>query len=398
MVKYVDEMNFSGKRVFLRVDFNVPLDDECNITDDKRIRAGLPTIRHLVGQGARLIVASHLGRPKGKQVERYSLRPVAKRMGELLEMDIAFAPDCIGPEAEEMAGRLEPGSVLLLENLRYHQGETDNDPEFATRLAALAEAYVNDAFAVSHRAHASVVGVPARVKECAAGFLMKDEITYFERAMGSPERPVLAILGGAKVSSKLGAIENILNKVDMLIIGGAMANTFLRAKGLDMGRSLVEEDLIDTAASIMRRAEEKGIELLLPVDCLVADELKEGAKTRVVPVDQIPQDGIVVDIGPETLTLFGGAVDRAATIVWNGPMGAFEIPGFEKGTMELAHKVAASRALSITGGGDTNLAILRAGETRNITYMSTGGGAFLRLLEGKSLPGLDALKKCGSAV
>jgi phosphoglycerate kinase len=397
MVKYVDEVDFSGKRVFLRVDFNVPLDDDCRITDDKRIRAALPTIRHLVKEGARLIVASHLGRPKGQRVERYSLRPVAERMGELLEMEIAFAPDCIGPETEEMARALEPGRVLLLENLRYHKQETDNDPEFAASLAALADGYVNDAFAVSHRAHASVVGVPARVKECAAGFLMKDEITYFEKAMGSPERPVLAILGGAKVSSKLGAIENILNKVDILIIGGAMANTFLKAKGLAMGRSLVEEDLIETASSIMGRAKEKGVELLLPVDCLVADELKAGAATKVVPVDQVPEDGIVVDIGPETLDLFGKAVDRAATIVWNGPMGAFEIPGFEKGTMELAHKVGSSRALSITGGGDTNLAILRAGETDNITYMSTGGGAFLRLLEGKTLPGLDALKECGSA-
>ncbi len=396
MVKYVDEVDFSGKRVFLRVDFNVPLDDDCRITDDKRIRAGLPTIRHLVKEGARLIVASHLGRPKGQRVERYSLRPVAERMGELLEMEVAFAPDCIGPEAEEMASALEPGSVLLLENLRYHKGETDNDPGFASSLAALADGYVNDAFAVSHRAHASVVGVPARVKECAAGFLMKDEITYFEKAMGSPERPVLAILGGAKVSSKLGAIENILNKVDMLIIGGAMANTFLKAKGFAMGRSLVEEDLIGTASSIMDRAKEKGIEFLLPVDCLVAEELKAGAATRVVPVDQVPEDGIVVDIGPKTLDLFGNAVDRAATIVWNGPMGAFEIPGFEKGTMELAHRVGSSRALSITGGGDTNLAILRAGETDNITYMSTGGGAFLRLLEGKTLPGLDALEECGS--
>ncbi len=394
-MKYVDEMELSGKRVFLRVDFNVPLDEECNITDDKRIKAGLPTVRYLMDHGAKVIVASHLGRPKGKPVSRYSMRPVAMRLSELLNIQVDFASDCIGEEAEKKADALQPGQVLLLENLRYHDGETANDPDFAMALASLAQAYINDAFAVSHRAHASVVGVPAQLELCGAGFLMKDEISYFEKALEDPERPLLAILGGAKVSTKLAAIENILSKVDSLIIGGAMANTFLKAKGFDMGMSLVEEDLVETAASIMQQAEERGVELLLPVDCVVARELKEGVSAEIVAVDRVPADMMVLDVGPETVELFGRAVDRAATIVWNGPMGAFETKGFEKGTMELAHRVARSSALSITGGGDTNLAILWAGETENITYMSTGGGAFLCLLEGRPLPGLEALKRCG---
>ncbi len=395
MIRFIDELDFDGKRLFLRVDFNVPLDEKCRITDDHRIRAALPTIRYALENGASLIVASHLGRPKGKRIPEMSLAPVAERLSMLIDLEVQMAPDCIGPEVEKMAGALEPGRVLLLENLRYHSEEQANDPGFARALASLAQVYVNDAFAVSHRAHASVVGVPACIRECAAGFLLKNEITYFEKAMKNPERPLLAILGGAKVSSKLGAIENILPRVDRLIIGGAMANTFLLAQGFEVGRSLTEPDLVETARAIMESARNSGTEFLLPVDCVVADKISEDARTEVVKAAQVPNDMMIVDIGPETLEAFKRAVSDAATIVWNGPMGAFEIEPFSKGTMELAHAVGRSSALSIIGGGDTDLAINRAGEAENVSYMSTGGGAFLMLLEGKELPGFKALEECG---
>ena len=397
MIRYLDQIAVSKKRVFLRVDFNVPLDERCEITDDHRIRAALPSIGHALAKGARLIVASHLGRPKGKRVPELSLAPVAARLSQLIERQVDMAPDCIGPDVEKMAESLAPGQVLLLENLRYHKEEQANDPEFAKALARLAEVYVNDAFAVSHRAHASVVGVPSFLEECAAGFLLKNEITYFEKAMKDPARPLLAILGGAKVSSKLGAIKNILPKVDRMIIGGAMANTFLLAKGLSVGKSLTEPDLVETAKGIMEQAEQAGTDLLLPVDCVVASELSADADIQVVKVGQVPDGMMIVDIGPDTTDLFRQAVSGAATIVWNGPMGAFEIEPFSRGTMELAHAVGSSPALSIIGGGDTDLAINRAGEADNVSYMSTGGGAFLMLLEGKELPGFQALEKCGTA-
>ena len=398
MIRYLDQIAVSKKRVFLRVDFNVPLDERCEITDDHRIRAALPSIGHALAKGARLIVASHLGRPKGKRVPELSLAPVAARLSQLIERQVDMAADCIGPDVEKMAESLAPGQVLLLENLRYHKEEQANDPEFAKALARLAEVYVNDAFAVSHRAHASVVGVPSFLEECAAGFLLKNEITYFEKAMKDPARPLLAILGGAKVSSKLGAIKNILPKVDRMIIGGAMANTFLLAKGLSVGKSLTEPDLVETAKGIMEQAEQAGTDLLLPVDCVVASELSADADIQVVKVGQVPDGMMIADIGPDTTDLFRQAVSGAATIVWNGPMGAFEIePFFSRGTMELAHAVGSSPALSIIGGGDTDLAINRAGEADNVSYMSTGGGAFLMLLEGKELPGFQALEKCGTA-
>ncbi len=396
MIKYIDEIDVSKSRVFLRVDFNVPLDEQCRITDDHRIRAALPSIRYSLEKGASLIVASHLGRPKGKRVPEMSLAPVAERLSRLIDLKVDMAPDCIGPEVEKMAGALGPGQVLLLENLRYHKEEQANDPGFARALASLADVYVNDAFAVSHRAHASVVGVPSFVEVCGAGFLLKNEITYFEKAMKDPERPLLAILGGAKVSSKLGAIENILPRVDKLIIGGAMANTFLLAWGLKVGKSLTEPDLVETAKAIMEQARKSGTDFLLPTDCVVAESLSADARVQVVKADKVPDDMMIVDIGPDTLEAFKAAVSDSATIVWNGPMGAFEIEPFSRGTMELAHAVGASPALSIIGGGDTDLAIHRAGEADNVSYMSTGGGAFLMLLEGKDLPGFKALEECGS--
>lgn len=395
MVKFIDEMDVENKKVFLRVDFNVPLDDKCNITDDKRIRAALPTIRNLIQDGAKLIVASHLGRPKGQKLPEFSLAPVAERLGILLEMKVEMAPDCIGKEVEKMTDDLEPGQILMLENLRFYKGETENDPEFADALAKLCQVYINDAFAVSHRAHASVVGVPERVSECGAGFLMKQEITYFEKAMKDPERPFLAILGGAKVSSKLGAIENILPKVDSLIIGGAMANTFLLAKGVNVGKSLVETELVETAKRIINQAEDSGVKFILPVDVVVADKLSLDANYEIVSVENIPSDKMIVDIGPKTVDLCREIISEAKTIVWNGPVGAFELEPFSKGTFELARAVGSSSALSIVGGGDTAAAIKLAGESDNVSYISTGGGAFLKLLEGKELPGLKALEKCG---
>ncbi len=396
MIRYIDEIDCADKKIFLRVDFNVPLDENARITDDHRIRAALPTIRYALENGAALIVASHLGRPKGKRVPEMSLVPVAERLSMLLERQVDMAPDCIGPEAEKMSASLQPGQILLLENLRYHKEEQANDQNFARALASLAQVYVNDAFAVSHRAHASVVGVPAFLRECAAGFLLKNEITYFKKAMHEPARPLLAILGGAKVSSKLGAIENILPKVDAIIIGGAMANTFLLAKGIPVGRSLVEPDLKETAISIMKQAEAADTRFLLPVDCVVASDISPDADYRTVPVGDIPEDMMVVDIGPETVDLYRQVISEAATIVWNGPMGAFEIEPFSKGTMKIAQAVGSSQALSIIGGGDTDLAVSMVGEADNVSYMSTGGGAFLMLLEGKELPGFKALEDCGS--
>ncbi len=394
MIKYIDSLKVEDKRVFLRVDFNVPL-DKGQITDDKRIQAALPTIKYLLQNKAKLIVASHLGRPKGEKRPEFSLAPVAERLGSLIGIKVKMAPDCIGKEVEQMASELRSGEILMLENLRFYKGETENDPEFADALARFCEIYVNDAFAVSHRAHASVVGIPERVSDCGAGFLMKQEITYFERAMESPERPFLAILGGAKVSSKLGAIENILPKVDSLIIGGAMANTFLVAKGVNVGKSLVEDELVDTAKNIIDEAERAKVRFILPIDVVVSDTLSSDADYETVSIKDIPNDKMIVDIGPDTVKLCKDIIKEVKTIVWNGPVGAFEIEPFSRGTFELAKAVGSSSALSIIGGGDTGAAIKKAGESDNVSYISTGGGAFLKLLEGKKLPGFEALEKCG---
>jgi len=394
MIRYIDELDLAGKKVLMRVDFNVPLNEALEITDDHRIRAALPSVRYALEKGARLILCSHMGKPKGQRVEKLSLKPVALRLSELLGQQVPLVADCIGPEVQAAVEVLQPGQAVLLENLRFHSGETKNDPEFSKALASLAEVYVNDAFAVSHRAHASVHGVLAFFKICAAGFLLKKELEYFDRALQVPERPVVAILGGSKVSTKLGAIQNILPKVNKIIIGGAMANTFWAAQGVSMGSSLVEPDLFETARYLISEAKQTGVKFYLPVDVVIAQELKADAVTRIVPVQEIPDGWMALDIGPASIKLFCETLEDVKTIVWNGPVGAFEIAPFSSGTMALAHVVGSSKALSIVGGGDTDAAVSQAGETENISYISTGGGAFLELLEGKELPGIQALKQC----
>jgi phosphoglycerate kinase len=391
-MKTIRDLDLEGKRVLIRVDYNVPLDENGNITDDIRIRMSLPTIRHAIEHNARVILCSHMGRPKGRRVAEYSLAPAARVLSDLLDRPVVLAPDCIGPKAEEVVSRMGDGDVVLLENLRYHAGEEKNDPEFARGLAALADVYVNDAFAVSHRAHASVEGVTRYCAEKAAGFLLQKEMEYFHRSMAEPVRPLAAIIGGAKVSSKLGALENMLDKVDRLLIGGAMANTFLKSLGMEVGASKVEDDLLDAARQILDRAREKGVNLYLPVDVVAADRFAADAVTKQVTVQDIPPGWMALDIGPATVLLFAEALADARTIVWNGPMGAFEMDAFSRGTMALARVVASAHALSITGGGDSNAAIKKSGEADHISYMSTGGGAFLELMEGKTLPGVAALE------
>jgi phosphoglycerate kinase len=374
------------------VDFNVPLDENQCITDDARIRAVVPTITHMVSKGAKVILASHLGRPKGKPVPEMSLSPVADRLGEILGKVVKLAPDCIGPEVAALVAAMVPGDVLLLENLRFHAAEQKNDDAFAAGLAELCDIYVNDAFAVSHRPDASVEAVTRQVPVCAAGLLLEREIEFFKRAMGAPQRPLVAVIGGAKVSSKLAALTNMLDHVDKLIIGGAMANTFLKAKGVGVGKSKVEEDLVETAAKMMKTAAEKGVRFYLPVDAVVAPLFDEKAPVKMVPIEEIPEEWMVLDIGPASSILFSQALYDAKTIVWNGPMGVFEMAPFSRGTMAMATHIADAHALSIVGGGDTDAALHQAGETDRVSYVSTGGGAFLELLEGKTLPAVAALE------
>ena len=390
-MKTIRELDIKGKRVLVRVDFNVPMDDKGNITDDIRIQMALPTIRFALEKGARVILCSHMGRPKGKRMPEFSLAPVARALTDTLHRDVAMAPDCIGVETEDLVRQMNEGDVLLLENLRYHTAEQENDPLFSKQLAALADVYINDAFAVSHRAHASVVGVTKHCPEKAAGFLLEKEMDYFHRSMDEPVRPLVAIVGGAKVSSKLGALENMLDKVDRMVIGGAMANTFLKSRGVDVGSSKVEDDLLETAAAFLQQAAEKGVQVHLPVDVVAAREFSPDAEHTVVPVSNIPSDWMALDIGPATVQEFSGALADAKTIIWNGPMGAFEMDAFAAGTRDLTQVVAASDALSITGGGDSNAAVKKFGASEDISYMSTGGGAFLMLMEGKALPGVEAL-------
>lgn len=394
-MKTIKDIDISGKRVLCRVDFNVPLDKNLNVTDASRLVAVLPTLKYALERNARLILASHLGRPGGKVVPEMSLSPVAKHLGRLLEKDIGMAPDCVGPIVERLVTEMNAGDVVLLENLRFHPEEQKNDAAFAKALAELCDVYVNDAFAVSHRADASLVAVTGFVRECAAGFQLAKEIDYFEKAMSNPRRPLAAVVGGAKVSSKLGALENMLQHVDKLLIGGAMANTFLKCNGVGVGKSKIEEELMDVAAAVMRKAKEKGVHFYLPVDAVVANQFDPDAEIKIVSNQEIPADWMVLDIGPATAMLYAEVLNNAETIIWNGPMGVFEMDAFSRGTMEMANTMANSRALTIAGGGDTDAAIHKAGITDKITYISTGGGAFLELLEGKTLPGVAALQKAG---
>jgi phosphoglycerate kinase len=391
-MKNISDLDIKEKKVLIRVDFNVPLDEQGNITDDTRIRGVLPTINYALDEHAKVIIISHLGRPKGERQEKFSLAPVAKRLSRLLDKEVNLAPDCIGPEVEAMVGQMEFGDVLLLENLRFHEEEKKNDPEFCKQLARLADVFINDAFAVAHRAHASVVGVVEYFQHCAAGFLMQKEMDYFHRSVSNPSRPLVAIVGGAKVSSKLGALRNMIDRVDKMIIGGAMANTFLKAQGYEVGISRIEDDLLETANELVAKARKQGVKLYLPVDCIVADRFDPKAETKRTTAQEVPKNWMILDIGPATTMLFGEALEDAGTIIWNGPMGAFEMDAFSRGTMAMVQKLAASQALTIVGGGDTDVAVHRAGESSNISYISTGGGAFLMLLEGKVLPGVAALE------
>lgn len=387
----IEDLDLRGKRVFIRADFNVPLDENLNITDDTRIRSTLPTINHAIDEGARVILASHLGRPADKPDKRLSLAPVAKRLQRFLKKDVRFVPDCVGPEVEAAVAEMRDGDVLLLENLRFHPGEQTNDMAFAKALAHVADVYINDAFGTVHRSHASVTGITQFVKASAAGFLMKKEIEYLEGAVANPTRPFVAVLGGAKVSGKLGVINNLQTKVDKVIIGGGMAFTFLKAFGLEVGTSLVEENMLDVALKMHEFARASGVKFYLPVDCVVATSKDPGAETKIVPVQEIPKGWIALDIGPASVRLFTEALANAKTILWNGPMGVFEMDAYSRGTFAVAHAVANAYALTIVGGGDTALAVHRAGESENISFISTGGGAALQLLEGKPLPGLVAL-------
>lgn len=387
----IEEVDLKGKRVFIRADFNIPLDENQNIADDTRIRSTLPTINYAIDEGAKVILTSHLGRPEGKRDPKLSLAPVAKRLQRLLNKEVGFGQDCVGPEVEKMVGEMKEGDVILLENLRFHPEEEKNDESFSKALAKLADVYINDAFGAAHRVHTSIVGITKFIPVSAAGFLMKKEINYLERVVENPVRPFVAILGGAKVSGKIGVIENLGEKVDKVLIGGGIAYTFLKALGLEVGNSLVEEDMLDFALKIRERARQRGVKFYIPVDCVIATNHDGAGETKIVPVQEIPEGWVGLDIGPATVKLFSEALTNAKTIIWNGPMGVFEKDAFSRGTFAIAHAVADSYALSIVGGGDTALAVHRAGESENMSFISTGGGAALQLLEGKELPGLAAL-------
>lgn len=395
-MKSLKDIDCAGKKVLIRVDFNVPLADdggggEKRITDDTRIRYVLPTLNYLIDNDAKVIVCSHLGRPKGAPDPAFSLKPAANRLSELLDKPVVFTESCIGDDAREKVQAMQPGDVVMLENLRFHPGESKNDDDFAKTLAGMGEVYVNDAFAVSHRSNASVDAITRHVAQCAAGFLLEKEMTTFQKAMEDPERPLVAIVGGAKVSSKLGALYNMLEVVDTLLIGGAMANTFLKARGIDVGRSKTEDDLLAEAEKIMEKAKAQNVAFELPVDLIVADAIDEQAETAAVAVESMPANQMALDIGPDTSRRFAGIVKNARTVVWNGPMGIFEMAAFAEGTKAMATALSESKAFTVVGGGDTVSAVHMAGVADRMSYISTGGGAFLELMEGKVLPGVAAL-------
>ncbi len=389
--KTVEDVDVSGKRVLVRVDFNVPLDEQRNITDDRRIREALPTIRYLREKGAIVILMSHLGRPKGKVVDELRLDPVAKRLSELLGVEVKKLDDCIGPEVERAVKEAKPGDVILLENTRFHPGERENDPEFAKQLASLAEIFVNDAFGTAHRAHASTEGV-AHYLPAVAGFLMQKELETLGRLLAEPERPFVAVIGGKKVSDKIGVIENLLPKVDTLIVGGGPAYTFFKALGYNMQECIVEDEMLESAKSAMEKAKSEGRDLRLPKDIMVAPEVKEGVEVRVVPPDSVPEGWTGVGIGPESAREFAEVVKSAKTAVWAGPMGAFEIDAFAEGTRIVAEAFAECSGVTVICGGDTAAAVEKFGLADKMTHISTGGGAALEFLEGKELPGVAALQ------
>ena len=390
----ISDLALQGKRVFMRVDFNVPLADG-KITDAIRIEAALPSIQYVIEKGGKLILASHLGRPKGKPESKYSLKPVSTRLAELLKKPVQFAPDCIGPEVEKMVANLSAGGVLLLENLRFHPEEEKNDPQFSKQLAALCDVYINDAFGAAHRAHASTVGIATYVKQAAAGFLMQKEIEALTHALTKAEKPYVAIVGGAKISDKIELIENFINIANTILIGGAMAYTFLRAKDIATGKSLVESDKIGLAKDLLANASPKNVSIELPVDQVVAPGL-DSTTSQVTSVTKTPPDQMGLDIGPATVERYSGIIGRAKTIVWNGPMGVFENPKFSQGTFAIARAVADSKAFSIVGGGDSAAAVAQAGVESKITHISTGGGASLEFLSGRKLPGVEVLTNKGT--
>jgi phosphoglycerate kinase len=390
MKRSIRDLDVSGKTVLVRVDYNVPLDSEGHVADATRIVATLPTITYLQEHGAKIVLLAHFGRPKGQVDPKYSLKPVAEELSRQLGTDVPLAPDCVGPEVERLVKQLQPGQAILLENVRFHAEEEQNDPAFSKQLASLGDLYVNDAFGAAHRAHASTAGIAAYLPS-AAGFLMHKELEVLGGILESPKRPFVAIVGGAKVSSKLGVLESMLQRVDKLLIGGGMANTFLKARGLEVGKSLLEADLVETAADLDRRAKEQGVELLLPVDVVVTDKVAPDGRAETVDAAAVPADRAIVDIGPKARDAYARAVEGVGTILWNGPMGVFEIPAFAEGTKAIAQALARSSAVTVIGGGESVAAVEQLGLADKMTHISTGGGASLELLEGRELPGVAAL-------
>ncbi len=391
---FIEDLNLKGKKVLIRVDFNVPLNENLEITDDIRITSALPTIKKVLEEGGAAILMSHLGRPKGEANPKFSLKPVAKRLSELLNTEVRFTNDCIGDEVKEIVDSMKEGDIVLLENLRFHPEEKKNDPEFAKQLAELGDVYINDAFGTAHRAHASTEGVTKYFDQCAAGYLMKKELDYLGKAIANPQKPFTAILGGAKISGKIDVIQNLINKVDNLIIGGGMAYTFYKAQGMEIGKSLLEEDKIELAGEILKKVKSSSVNFLLPVDVRIAAEFSNDSPSEVVPTSEIPEDKMGLDIGTKSIELFREVIVKSKTVVWNGPMGVFEFENFAKGTNAIAEALVEATengAITIIGGGDSAAAIKKAGLADKVSHVSTGGGASLEFLEGKTLPGVAAL-------